>query len=102
MEALEKLEKELKLKGKKFFGGETVGLVDLVAGFISYQIPVYEEVGSLKILDSSKFPAISEWIKNFLNYPLINEGLPRKDHMFAYYSRRSKEIAAQRTSSKIA
>lgn len=102
IEALEELEKELKRRGKKFFGGETVGLVDIVAGSIAYQLPVYEEVASIKILDSSKFPTISEWFKTFLNHSLINEGLPRKDQMFAYFTKRSKEIADQKMSRKSA
>ncbi|XP_027120223.1 probable glutathione S-transferase [Coffea eugenioides] len=102
VEAFEEFEKELKRRGTKFFGGETIGFVDIVAGCISYQLAVHEEVGSIKILDSSKFPAISEWIKNFLNHPLINEGLPQKDQMFAYFSKRSKEIASRKMSHKTA
>lgn len=98
IEALEKLEEELKLKGTEFFGGETIGFVDLVAGFISYQLPVFEEVGSMKILDSSKFPAIFDWIYNFLNHPVIKDDLPAKDLMFDYYAKRSKEIADEKDS----
>ncbi|XP_027165032.1 probable glutathione S-transferase [Coffea eugenioides] len=98
IEALEKFEEELKLKGTKFFGGETIGFVDLVAGFISYQLPVFEEVGSMKILDSSKFPATFDWIYNFLNHPVIKDDLPAKDLMFDYYAKRSKEISDEKDS----
>lgn len=96
MEALEKIEEEIKLRGKKYFGGETIGFVDLVAGFIAYQMPVFDEIASMKILDSSKFPATLEWINNFLSHPLIHEDLPSKDQMFAYFEKRSKEIADQK------
>ncbi|KAL3506139.1 hypothetical protein ACH5RR_031521 [Cinchona calisaya] len=90
IEALENMEEEL--NGKKYFGGDKIGFVDLVAGFISYQLPVYEEIACMKILDSSKFPAITKWIDSFRNHPLIEQELPPKDKMLAYFSKRRNEI----------
>lgn len=90
---MEKLEEELK--------GENIGMVDIVAGFITYLIPVYEEVGSMKLLDSSRFPAITGWIDDFLKHPLIkdNNDLPSKEKIITYVQKRSKEIAARKPGS---
>ncbi|CAK9156548.1 unnamed protein product [Ilex paraguariensis] len=60
MEVLEKIEGEL--RGKKFFGGEAIRYLDLAVGWISFWLPVREEVGSMKILDPSKFPNINALI----------------------------------------
>ncbi|KAF2288066.1 hypothetical protein GH714_004240 [Hevea brasiliensis] len=43
-EALEILEGELKIKGKRFFGGETLGIVDIMLGWISIWLGVIEEL----------------------------------------------------------
>ncbi|KAL7251458.1 hypothetical protein ACSBR1_013317 [Camellia fascicularis] len=48
IEALEKIEEEL--KGKlKFFEGENIGYLDLALGWISHYIPIWEELGPLKL-----------------------------------------------------
>ncbi|KAI9094764.1 hypothetical protein K1719_026570 [Acacia pycnantha] len=53
-EEIEKIE-EL-IKGQKFFGGENIGYLDIVFGWMSYWLPIWEEVGNMKILDSFKCP----------------------------------------------
>ncbi|KAL1328788.1 glutathione transferase GST 23 [Arachis hypogaea] len=90
-EAMEKIEEEI--KGKKFFGGDKIGYLDIVIGWISYWIPVWEEVASMKILDPLKFPAINAWITNFLSHPTINDTLPQRDKMVVYYHSRRKEVS---------
>ncbi|XP_037491645.1 glutathione S-transferase U8, partial [Jatropha curcas] len=47
IEAFEVLEREI--KGKKFFGGETVGFVDIVLGWITIWLEVVEETTCVKI-----------------------------------------------------
>uniref|UniRef100_A0A5B7BQF1 Probable glutathione S-transferase n=1 Tax=Davidia involucrata TaxID=16924 RepID=A0A5B7BQF1_DAVIN len=89
-EALEKIEGEL--KGKKFFGGETIGYLDLALGWISYWLPVWEEVGSMTIVDPHKFPGITAWMDNFLSHPVIKNNLPPRDKMMVYFEKRSKEL----------
>ncbi|GFP83366.1 glutathione transferase gst 23 [Phtheirospermum japonicum] len=91
IESLEKVEETL--KGKKYFGGDTIGFLDLVMGFVSYWLPAWEEVASAKILDSSKFPAIAAWADNFINHPVImGDYLPSKADIFTYYQGRRKEL----------
>ncbi|KAA8548813.1 hypothetical protein F0562_000497 [Nyssa sinensis] len=90
IEALEKIEGEL--KGKKFFGGETIGYLDLAMGWISYMLPVWEEVGCMTILDPKKFPSITAWKEKFLSHPVIKENLPPRDKMMVYFEKRSKEL----------
>ncbi|KAL2230084.1 glutathione transferase GST 23-like [Sesamum indicum] len=93
-QAIENLEHvEEKLKGKRFFGGDIIGHVDLMMGFISYMLPVWEEVGGVKILDPHKFPAIAAWTNNFLNHEAIKaEYLPPTAETSTYFQWRRKEL----------
>lgn len=91
-EAMEKIEEEI--KGKKFFGGENIGYLDIALGWISHWLPIWEEVGCMQIMDPLKFPAIASWINNFLNHPLVKGTLPSKDKMLPYTHRRRNEFSS--------
>ncbi|KAI8560926.1 hypothetical protein RHMOL_Rhmol04G0294100 [Rhododendron molle] len=100
VECLEKIEQEL-IKGKsKFFGGETIGYLDIAIGWISYWLPVWEEVGFTTIVDPIRFPATAGWAENFRNDPVVKDKLPPRDKMVVYYQWQSKKIGAQRTSAR--
>ncbi|KAE8684718.1 putative glutathione S-transferase [Hibiscus syriacus] len=74
-EALNLLEGEL--QGKKYFsGGEEIGYLDIVAGWIAYWLQFIEEVGGFKAMDSTKFPRLDAWIKNFLQITSVAQNLP--------------------------
>ncbi|XP_057488981.1 glutathione transferase GST 23-like [Actinidia eriantha] len=96
--AIEDLEKiEGVLKGKDtFFGGENIGYLDLVLGWITYMLPVWEEIGSMTLLDPVQFPCITAWMQNFLNHSVIKEDLPPREKMDVYF----RNCVAQQTSAK--
>ncbi|XP_073029134.1 glutathione transferase GST 23-like [Primulina eburnea] len=84
MDVLQKMEEIL--RGNTFFGGETIGYLDLVLGFISYVLPVWEEIACFKILDPSKYPSLIAWIHNFLDHEAIKgEYMPSKEEMKTYF-----------------
>lgn len=80
---LEKIEE--KMGGSRFFGGDTIGYVDLVMGFIAYMLPVWEEVAGVKIFDELKFPNLATWRTNFLDHPVIKTDLPPKAKLLTYF-----------------
>ncbi|GKV19060.1 hypothetical protein SLEP1_g29359 [Rubroshorea leprosula] len=93
-EALEKMEEEV-FKGKQILGedeGSNIGYLDIAAGWITHWLPVYEEVGSIQILDPLQFPATAAWINRFLNHSVIKDNLPPRDKMPAYCHKRSQEF----------
>jgi glutathione S-transferase len=92
IEAMEKIEEEI--KGKEFFGGESIGYLDIALGWISYCLPIWEEVGSMQILDPLKFPATASWMNKFLNHPIIKDNLPPRQKMILYFHERSKILSS--------
>ncbi|KAL2231230.1 glutathione S-transferase U7-like [Sesamum indicum] len=82
-ESLEILEGEI--RGKKFFGGQTFGYLDIVVGWIAYWLHFTQEAGGYKVMDPTRFPGIDQWTKNFLQVDIIKDNLPPFDKMMSTY-----------------
>ncbi|KAF3449041.1 hypothetical protein FNV43_RR09765 [Rhamnella rubrinervis] len=85
-EYLQFLENEV--KDKKFFGGETVGLVDIAGDFIAFWVPTIQEAVGVKILSEEEFPKLCQWSHEFANHSLVKEKLPPKDELLAFFKSR--------------
>ncbi|KAG4922004.1 hypothetical protein AAZX31_18G172700 [Glycine max] len=93
-EALQFLENEI--KDKKFFGGEEVGLVDIAGVYIAFWVPLIQEIAGLELLSSEKFPKLYKWSQEFVNHPIVKEGLPPRDPVFAFFKGRYESLSASR------
>ncbi|KAL0387423.1 UNVERIFIED_CONTAM: Glutathione S-transferase U7 [Sesamum radiatum] len=82
-EGLQILEGEI--RGKKFFGGESFGYLDIVVGWIAYWLHFSQEAAGYKAMDPARFPGIDQWMKNFLQVHIIKENLPPFDKMMTTY-----------------
>ena len=89
LEALKILQDEL--KEKKFFGGEDIGLVDIAANFIGYWVAILQEIAGLELLTIEKFPKLCKWSQEYVNHPVIKEGLPPRDELFAFFKASAKK-----------
>ncbi|KAL3501306.1 hypothetical protein ACH5RR_035755 [Cinchona calisaya] len=58
-------------KGKGFFGGETIGYLDIVLGSFLGWVKTSEIIGHVKILDETKIPALVDWAERFLAHEAI-------------------------------
>ncbi|CAL5388427.1 unnamed protein product [Camellia sinensis] len=74
---------EAQLTDKKFFGGDSVGLVDIVATFIGYWLEVIQEVVGVELLTEEKFPRLYKWIEDYVNCCVIKEHLPPREKLLA-------------------
>ncbi|XP_014492428.1 probable glutathione S-transferase [Vigna radiata var. radiata] len=91
LDALQFLEDELK---HKFFGGESIGLVDIAAGFIAFWLPAIEEAVGLKLLSSKNFPKLSKWSEEYTNHPVVKENLPQRERVVGFFKARYASIIA--------
>ncbi|KAF8014379.1 hypothetical protein BT93_H0271 [Corymbia citriodora subsp. variegata] len=85
------------IKGKAFFGGEGIGYLDLAIGWVSHWLPVWDEVGSMKIFDPAKFPTTVAWAGRFVEHPVIKEKLPPRDKMVVYFRDKRSRIMASKS-----
>ncbi|KAL2336498.1 hypothetical protein Fmac_010944 [Flemingia macrophylla] len=93
LEALQFLENEIK---DKFFGGEEIGLVDIAAVFIAFWVPIFQEIGGLRLFPSDKFPKLYEWSQELINHPVVKEVLPPRDPVFAFFKARYESLVASK------
>ncbi|KAF8377335.1 hypothetical protein HHK36_030712 [Tetracentron sinense] len=72
---------ETALKGRKFFGGETIGFVDIAVGWLGYWIRIVEEIVGINLLEEETMPLLSAWVQDFLDVALVKERLPPRDKL---------------------
>ncbi|XP_074312201.1 glutathione S-transferase U8-like [Silene latifolia] len=89
---LKELEKEL--KGKKFFGGENIGYLDIVANFIAYWLDAIQQASGKQIFTRHQFPTLSKWKDDFLNCNAVKQKLPPWDRLVVYYQIRIEAAKA--------
>ncbi|XP_022744175.1 glutathione S-transferase U8-like [Durio zibethinus] len=72
------------LNGTKFFGGETIGLLDIAANFIALWLRVIQEVSGLEFLTADKCPVLIKWCDEFVSCSVVKEHLPPRDKLIAF------------------
>lgn len=86
-ENLELIEAELRegaFKGRRFFGGGEVGLLDVVLGCGSYWLAVFEEVTGVRLVDAEVFPLFHAWLRDFEAQDEVKEIIPPVDRLLEY------------------
>ncbi|XP_074338865.1 putative glutathione S-transferase [Apium graveolens] len=76
---------ENELKGKRFFGGDEIGLVDIAGNFIALWLGVLLELVGIELLTKEKFPKLCEWVDDYLNCSIIKETLPVREELLAFF-----------------
>ncbi|KAL9243441.1 hypothetical protein vseg_017328 [Gypsophila vaccaria] len=89
---LKELEKEL--KGRRFFGGQNVGYLDIVSNFIAYWLDAIQQAGGKQIVTKETFPALCEWKDEFLKCNGVMEKLPPRERLVLYYQIRIEAAKA--------
>jgi glutathione S-transferase len=79
---------EEELKEKRFFGGKSIGMVDIVANVIAFWVGVSQEASGLELLTREKFPKLTNWSSEFVSNNIIKESLPPKDKLIPYLRNR--------------
>ncbi|KAJ6988762.1 hypothetical protein NC653_021628 [Populus alba x Populus x berolinensis] len=89
VEVLRVLE-EQGLGDKKFFGGDSINLVDISYGLFTCWFAAMEEAMGVKVLEPSTLPRLHAWAQNFLEVPLIKENIPDNDKLLLFMKETSQ------------
>jgi glutathione S-transferase len=85
------LEKEI--TGKYFFGGETIGFLDMVAGsMLPFCLTRGWEGMGVDMIPEEKFPELNRWIKNLQEVEFVKECIPPRDKQIEHMKNVAKRI----------
>ncbi|RWR75792.1 Tau class glutathione transferase GSTU45 [Cinnamomum micranthum f. kanehirae] len=90
-EAMENLKTlETALQGKKFFGGEAIGLVDIACIVLAYWLELNLQVVGIVLIEEEKLPMLHQWAQELLNTSVVKESLPPRDKLLAIFKARKE------------
>ncbi|KZV23271.1 putative glutathione S-transferase [Dorcoceras hygrometricum] len=69
------------LNGKKFFGGERIGFVDIAGNVLAYWCVIIAELVGIELITDDKFPHLCTWMEVYLNSSLIKEHMPDREKL---------------------
>jgi glutathione S-transferase len=100
--ALQTLEGALRecSKGEAYFGGESVGLVDVSLGCLLSWLKATEVMSGAKIFDHIKTPLLTAWAERFRELDSAKVALPDIDRMVEFIQKRQALAAAAAAASE--
>ncbi|KAF8015929.1 hypothetical protein BT93_H1464 [Corymbia citriodora subsp. variegata] len=94
LEMLSILEEHGPNKGKKFFGGDNINIVDIAFGGVAHWMGVVEEVSGREMFDAEKFPRLHAWMGNIKSLQLIAENLPDQGKLCQYLACQREKLVS--------
>ncbi|KAK1354649.1 Glutathione transferase [Heracleum sosnowskyi] len=76
---------ENELGDKKFFAGESIGLVDIAANIVALWLGVIEEGFGKELFTKETHPKLYKWSEEYLDCSIIKETLPPKADLLAHF-----------------
>ncbi|BAF25337.1 glutathione transferase GST 23 [Oryza sativa Japonica Group] len=83
---------ETALEGKKFFGGDAFGYLDIVTGWFAYWLPVIEEACGVEVVTDEALPLMKAWFDRVLAVDAVKAVLPPRDKLVALNKARREQI----------
>ncbi|RZC28387.1 Glutathione S-transferase U18 isoform B [Glycine soja] len=95
-EALERMEEVFNKcsEGRAYFGGDTIGIIDIAFGSLWGWVRVIEEMNGRKVFDEAKNPALAKWADKFSADPAVKGVLPETQKLIEFAKIRKQKWAA--------
>ncbi|GJM91896.1 hypothetical protein PR202_ga08315 [Eleusine coracana subsp. coracana] len=79
---------EAQLNGKRFFGGDAIGFLDIAVSWLAYWLRVFEEANGLNLVTDEEFPAFRRWAQCYVNDETVKQCPPNRDQLVASFTAR--------------
>ena len=76
---------EGELEGNKFFGGETIGMADIAANFLTIWADVLQEMAGICVISEEEHPVFWRWSREFLKSDVVKECTPDSQKLLAIF-----------------
>ncbi|XP_062208088.1 probable glutathione S-transferase [Phragmites australis] len=77
---------EGQVKGKRFFGGHTVGYLDIAASGFAHWLSVFEEVAGVSLVTDEEYPDLCRWAKEYTSHETVKQCLPDREKLLAHFT----------------
>ncbi|KAJ1287065.1 hypothetical protein BS78_03G402000 [Paspalum vaginatum] len=76
---------EAQLKGKRFFGGDRPGYLDVAASVLGPWRIAIEELMGVAVLNEDEHPALCQWAKDYCSHKALKACMPDREKLLAYF-----------------
>jgi glutathione S-transferase len=70
-------------EGKRFFGGDAIGYLDIVLGGIAHWMEMFEEITGVPLLPEEEHQALRRWAREYTADEIVRQCLPDRDRLLA-------------------
>ncbi|XP_047056264.1 glutathione transferase GST 23-like [Lolium rigidum] len=90
---------EARLEGRRFFGGDEVGYLDIAASGLAW-VTVLEELAGAErsMIGEEEFPALCRWRGEYTSHEAVKACLPSRGQIVAFYAGMKEKLALLATS----
>jgi glutathione S-transferase len=82
-ESLTLLEAQLP-EGRRFFGGDVIGFLDIAASGVALWLPVFEEMAGVTLLADETHRALCRWARGYAADETVRQCTPDRTMMLAF------------------
>uniref|UniRef100_A0A453GMR0 GST C-terminal domain-containing protein n=1 Tax=Aegilops tauschii subsp. strangulata TaxID=200361 RepID=A0A453GMR0_AEGTS len=71
---------------RSFFGGDSIGLVDIAASVLAHWLGVMEKISEVTVVTDEEFPALCHWARRYVSDEDVKTCLPERGELVAMFS----------------
>ncbi|KAK3038594.1 hypothetical protein RJ639_027257 [Escallonia herrerae] len=72
-------------KGKAYFGGDSIGFLDIAFGSFLGWVKVVEIMADVKLLDEAEIPGLAGWAVRFSSNDAVKDVLPEPEKLIEFF-----------------